>query len=819
MTRPTENPVSDRSLFPRFFFVLLFIIFCSTAFLALNSRVLKAHDGFVYLSLQYYFLNHTALTGQVPQWIPYMTFGTVATWWYAVSAGILTNALFLLGKGLAHADFLALFYGGSAVDEILLVVGTWLLARRFFSSSGTVFFVTATVLGSSVWMDQPWFNFHFYYAVPLILHFLHVFLEKGQWRYVALAFNLLAMQTLGNLPYCLPVTTLFIFLYGLLYGVFHPEEIRGLRNKLVFRWPFAASLLVAVLSFWAVYQAASMGTQDIVNYNPGRLIDRSVPADVFQVYGGNFQLVRWAELFLGISPALDYTLYIGILPVVFLLMGIVLNPDRNKWHFLFLALIMLLFSRGTFLAVTFYHIWPMMKFYRHVALVAVFVKLLLCFLAGFGLDIFINHAREEQYSRKFRAFSEAGAVCLALVLGAVICFISYPEAALRFLDTFVSLDSPRIGLYEVWTGLKDRALLAGQSVLTAVMDPAYIAARLQRTAFFIFLAITALLIPNFIRAPRLHKVFVVVLLVWQVADVFGYKLAETRLRTAVLTQEQRELFKFQPLAFMPRRDDQPIALSPRARLLETAVPFMGVDRWSLHAFLFKDQDLSFDRTEHWLRPVDELMRAFNHKPLEQGHGLPSGHMGFPENQPVLNKIAGITEDKIRFFTRAYAVDDKAQLVSLVADSRYQGDLLFVSSLTGEDVPAEVLNKEQPGDLAASDRLDLPYTIDRFDADHVRLSVFAPADRPVWMTYSDAWHKHWRAHVNGKAKRIYQADLGFKAVLLDPGTNSVDLVFRLPGLLWLQRALSVNALIWLVIILGLAAREVKPVKLDKAETLC
>jgi len=152
-----------------------------TATAILQHRAPATHDGFQYFTLQYFFLNNAAQGGGIAQWIPYMSHGTVATLWYAIQGSFLQQVLLWLGPVVREADLLTLFHLNVFVDELILLVGTWLLARRFFQLPAVVFIVLS-VVGSAVWLDQPYWNFRLYYALPLVLELGHRFLETGRWR-------------------------------------------------------------------------------------------------------------------------------------------------------------------------------------------------------------------------------------------------------------------------------------------------------------------------------------------------------------------------------------------------------------------------------------------------------------------------------------------------------------------------------------------------------------------------------------------------------------------------------------------------------------
>lgn len=216
------------------FFLALIPEILLLASLALAHRMPGGHDGLQYFTLQYIFLNGTAVSGEIPLWMPFMSHGTVSTWWYAVQAAPMQQIFTLMGPLLRSVDFLPLFYAGLLGDMLLLLTGCWLLSERFFSFRWTRLFVCLTAAGSAVWVTQPWYNFHFYYGVPLVLYFLHRFLETSKWRHLFFAGNLLALQTLGNLPYFLPFTSLVCFLYLVFYGLCNLEKARRCLRSL--RW-------------------------------------------------------------------------------------------------------------------------------------------------------------------------------------------------------------------------------------------------------------------------------------------------------------------------------------------------------------------------------------------------------------------------------------------------------------------------------------------------------------------------------------------------------------------------------------------------------
>ena len=58
----------------------------------------------------------------------------------------------------------------------------------------------------------------------------------------------------------------------------------------------------------------------------------------------------------------------------------------------------------------------------------------------------------------------------------------------------------------------------------------------------------------------------------------------------------------------------------------------------------------------------------------------------------------------------------------------------------------------------------------------RVLIEVKAGAPGWLYYADAFHPAWQATVNGKAAKVYQANVGFKAVAIGAGDNEVVFEF-------------------------------------------
>jgi hypothetical protein len=756
-----------------------------------ERRIVGGHDGFQYFTIPYYFLNNVVNYGEIPQWSPFMTQGTFGAIGYVPFNGIFQNMLFLSACLFKNGNFLPLFYAGIFFDELVLLTGVWLLGRRFFASPFTVFFVTLSIMGSCIWMLQPWWNFHIYYAIPLILYFIHTFLDSGKWRYYFLAGNLLFIQCLGNLPYILPVTTLVIFLYFILYFAFNFNDALQKIKSIKFGWSFIFISLFIILIFIALYTVMDVGDQfvNLSQRNP----DGSSTLDIFLTYGGKFNWSSWLEIFLRLSPCLDYTLYMGIMCVPFILLGFIFNLNRRNIHFLLVIIVLLLFSMGTSVSVFFYYSWPMMKYFRHLMLVSPIIKVFLCFLAGFGFDaLFFDKSRWKENP---------------ITLNKVFVFMSMLMLGLLSFSLIIS-DYVQLGTSFIRSMRPEKLAFFRTTFNENILNHL-----LQCTSFFALIFFILFIVLIFINRKKHLLPLVILFLGLHCADIYGFKFSEISFKTVPLNNQLYQITKFQSMPYSTRRDVSFRENSPRAKLMKV-LPFQvpGTFNWSIYTFLFMDNLASSFRTEFCLLPLDNYMRAYWGQTIHdssirlKGLSHNNFNMDFPQGHSAILKISGVTEDKIQFFSGADFVSSDDDIASIITDPNYKGDSIFLSARGNiEDINTLNASGLSKDDLASNKRLHLPYQVQRFDANHLEVTTDAGDLKSSWLFYSDVWHPLWRATVNGNETPVYIANLAYKAVKLEPGLNKVHFYFKSKLLSVLYFIFGLNALCWLIIIFYLTGK--------------
>src|SRR5580765_3776140 len=116
-------------------------------------------------------------------------------------------------------------------------------------------------------MNQPYWNFRLYYALPLVIELGHRFLATSRWRWLFLSANLLALQAVGNLPYFLPIASFAVCAYFLLFAAANWPDMREPFRRLKWRVPAVLAIVSSAASFVVVYMTLISGTDQLVSYN------------------------------------------------------------------------------------------------------------------------------------------------------------------------------------------------------------------------------------------------------------------------------------------------------------------------------------------------------------------------------------------------------------------------------------------------------------------------------------------------------------------------------------------------------------------------
>jgi hypothetical protein len=486
---------------------------------------------------------------------------------------------------------------------------------------------------------------------------------------------------------------------------------------------------------------------------------------------------------------MEYSLYAGAPVVALAFLAFALRPGRRVVHLGVTLFLVFSFSLGvsSVIPAVAYETIPLLQYFRYIALAAPIAKLLLILLAGIGFDALLRRPVVPSGPRR-----AAGAILLgsALAVGGLSLLVLggalHPDEILQLLK------STRFGTSSALE-MRDR------SVLGPVLGGAALAAA----------AAAALLFRG--EAARRRGSTLVLLALLGAVDAYRWKVQMLAVKTVPLDDAAYATHRVTPIPYEARRHAD-YARSERHQALAPFLFDYGVTYDFTDGFLHLDPPSSRFWTHHWLRPVDALARAYGTK-LHRGDraaalaALRQEHRRlFPRSLPPYDALLGISEDKLRLFSRAHSVPSDTDLAGRLNDPAFQGHLLLLSA--HRKGPLHAVPVPDRKRLEEDDRAPGGVRVVSFGAHRIVVEVTPEAGRsPAWLSYADAWHPGWTATVNGQPAPVERAWLGYKAVCLRPfpGPHTVEFRFEAPLRTACARALGLNALAWVLGAVAFALR--------------
>lgn len=755
-----------------------------------TNRIPAAHDTLQELMLRYYFLNSAATTGEIPLWMPYMTQGTVANWWYFVQGGLLQNILLSTGEISRHVPFLLAYHGQNALEASILALGVWLLSGKFYLARFARMFALIAVVGTVTATYQIWFGIRWLYAIPILLFLLHEFLETGNWKLVAGTLLLFTTQWVGNLPYVLSAQFMVICIYG--FGLALSEPAHFVTRLRALRRPTRhdlALLALAVSPLYFGYTILATGTDWIANYNPGRHFDGSTSFDTFWTYGGSVNAETLKSVLLAADSKLDIDVYLGWVIGFFAILGLLCSQHKHYRVLVFTSVCLSLFAIGqpTILMQLIYNLIPSMHYFRHAAHTIVFVKVFVCFIAALGVDELFSRGIHAPPISRFANIAVTSVVLLVFwlfMLGEPLT-----QAQLKILLGLVVAIAPFIILVPTL-----RNTLVFQAIYVFAIAAMAWSGWLLGALWLALGGLVLLLIIRIQHNPR-YKTAIVILILSVLGGELGiHQLTNWSQQTRIANNVSKQLFSYSPMPYRPRRCDHLLhskSQHERSHIFLTYLkPKIGALYWSTESFLFEDCLDSPFRVDHFLLPYDWLMKFFWGQNFIDPNVIPAGRYynqfqeisyAFPRTNASL-KLAGVNEDKVQFFDGAAIVDSPQAVGQIMRDANFSGDSLAVIPPTSLNASIHLPDRTIPisSTKTGNTRKTIPYAVTTFSSNRIQLLVTAPMQpTPLWLLYADVWHPSWRATINGTSSVVYPANLAYKAIPLVPGRNLIDFQFVSP----------------------------------------
>ncbi|MBI4839268.1 MAG: hypothetical protein HY806_09065 [Nitrospirae bacterium] len=692
--------------------LFLFLINLPVFFNIVNCGfdTVACYQGFFFHYNELYYNN------ELPFWIPFGNYGLAE---YSVPLSYSPSAYLTLFSGwlLKIKEVLMLFKVSLFLEQIVFLLGMYMLSNRLFKNKTTVLFVCISALGSQFLLDQVVFNFRGYSHAPLIIYFIVRFFEDYKLRRLALAASVFFISLFGT-THLAPIQLLPVMI---ICGILFTGNYKGLyrrfsldKKDIVLTLLYTAFLITLAAAWYSYIQNSQKFTQSLTyGRDP---VTMHTYLDVFLTYGANINFKKFLDLLIpaGFSTE-SITLFVGLTPLVFVIYGFIRVRALLFFAFAAVVVILGLLSAGdkTPVAELLYRYSPGMKYYRHIGFVAASFKMFLPLMAGFGLDYFLKELNSrDKAGREIIMLISAGAVLLAAASG-------------------------------VFIGLTDRAWL---NIFLIAVPAACI---LSFAGFYKYFY---------------DKIFYikVVLVVCIAMEMFIYRGILTS-GYYPMSQERRPIYQYAEVnkyAFPITRAASPPDL--RSFTIYPSLFLQHVCSYvvSVYNFIQWDACMSEFRNDFLTKNVLNLI---NLKGGEFGGWM---QVFLPKDINFRYSL-GCESPKLKIISNVIFTNNIDEAMKAVKATKNINEVIVLSQ-----VPEHLRHDKDLGP-AEGDKSFIKVT--DYKANGLELEVFSSGNN-LWLYYADAWHPDWKAFLNDKPVYIAQANLAFKAIKLEKGENRVRFVF-------------------------------------------
>ena len=591
--------------------------------------------------------------------------------------------------------------------------------------------------------------------LPLLFLFADRALEGGGLRPVVLGACVLALMIFAGYPNAFMVSLVGFSFYLLYRGLFSGKP-KGIRISLL------VLLLVVIMG---------LGLGGVQLFPMAELIGHSTRAErfpydflVFGSYSPSFFATLLLPDLFGIRgtdtiwfhpvfPYHEMDVYLGVLPLLFLLVGLLYGRGRRSltWFALWITAIVLMLGKYT----PFYHIFSYLPYYNRMRQPCRF-DMLFCFTSS----VLIAFGAERLFSgKRLRLLPLALGIAALIVFTAAVYCVSYDAVFEKVASMEPARFSP--GWQERLERL--RLLIASdvrRAVVLLVVSLAVVAAAAYQTAHRGIIAAVSLIVI--------------------LADLFLL----SRSRIALI---EPSLFTEEPPTVAPLREDDSIYRIYSDDIFEGfsygAPGWLNDTRpyfYALHTLPYDTQCLYGVSSIRGgsplvLRRMGRVLSSYRRGIIDMLNGryifawrrLPGGGL-----EPLYERGPFVYRNN-RAVERAYVVPE-----AVFAGS--EEEAFGVVTREGFDPrDAVVIEDADPWDFQLPGRSALGLNPEPEIAAYSDHEVVVDVEMPYngFLVLSDTYYPGWHAEDNGSAARIYRANYLVRAVYLEEGSHRVRFSFR------------------------------------------
>jgi hypothetical protein len=381
----------------RNFLLLLALTFLTQWPLLVRDVWPLAGDAFFFQKIFYTFYNHFFFHGELARWIPSEPFGFPAQAWQLIG---LTPTGYLSGflGAVLRIQNTFLVYKLSVLLEVgIFLGGTYALSGKLFRHQSSVFWTCLGTVTTSLWAVQVSLNLHFLYLLPSVFCLLIRFFEEKRPHYFWQAGLMMVFAQLGQPPSSGLAHLMLVFLLLAVMCIRKRSSLKCFREKSrvhfcsisVFFICLGAYLLFSCHALYFLLHLPELSGKNSLALE---VLSQNLPS-----YGSSGISVsgikKWLELFFPDLRNLVCPVYAGFFSLVFILYGIIHARNKKFMAAAGMVVISLILVMISEVIVATQSSRPPALFCRLFlpgGQMISFVRLCLCFLAGSGLDQFLD---------------------------------------------------------------------------------------------------------------------------------------------------------------------------------------------------------------------------------------------------------------------------------------------------------------------------------------------------------------------------------------------------------------------------------------------
>lgn len=419
------------------FLVYLVLLLYSVTYEFLSGfSFYPVHDTISIFEYFYVFYNEFLVNHAFPYWHPNYLYGNESQF----LAALLTYSQYffvIIGKLFSLNDALNLFKLSLAFEKLVFLMGVFLLSREFFQNRLTRIYIGIGATLTVFWGVQICHNFRIYSLIPFIFYWIHLFIRRGSITYLLIGGVFAFFTAIGTNPYMVPV---YAFIY-IIFFIFELIHQKNFQLKLSFQFNLINFLLVIALAimYFSYIDFTLHILKEVSLHSPGRGYAGEITLDSFLTHIGWANFKTHLEILYAIPTFHDNTAFIGYIPLIFLVYGIVKVQKNTFRTLLILIIVLFLFaiSSSSFVASSLFYLFPGMNLYRGITLIMPIVKILILFASGFGLDYFLRN--QSQFTERKWIIGIGFALVLTIVVLDLAVFAKPPTIS---ATTIVTANTP-----------------------------------------------------------------------------------------------------------------------------------------------------------------------------------------------------------------------------------------------------------------------------------------------------------------------------------------------------------------------------------------